>query len=156
MNRGRKLVSDVLIFALSNFGSKVLVFLLVPLYTSTLTTEEYGIADLLTVTIHLLFPLLTVGITEATLRFLLDKDSKKEEILTISIAIIAISTLVVSLSLPLIVSIRPDLHHYGLFFLVMYVSSALNTCFSNYTRGIDKTKVFGVKGILYTALMVAT
>lgn len=155
MNRGKKLFSDVLLFTLSNFGSKVLVFLLVPLYTSTLSTEEYGIADLMTVTIHLLFPLLTVGITEATLRFLLDKDSKKDKILTISTAVIVISTLLVSISLPIIIKIKPDLSNYGLFFLVMYFTSALNTCFSNYTRGIDRTKVFAIKGILYTALMLA-
>lgn len=155
MNRGKKLLFDVLIFALSNFGSKVLVFLLVPLYTNTLSTEEYGIADLMTVTIHLLFPLLTVGITEATLRFLLDKDSKKERILTISIAIIVISTLLLSFFLPLIKKIEQGFDNYGLYFLIMYFSSSLNTCFSNYTRGIDRTKVYAIKGVLYTVLMVA-
>lgn len=36
---------NTIIFAISSFGTKVLSFLLVPLYTAVLTTAEYGIAD---------------------------------------------------------------------------------------------------------------
>ena len=41
---------NTLLFALSSFSTKILLFLLVPLYTSVLTTAEYGTADLITTT----------------------------------------------------------------------------------------------------------
>lgn len=46
MNKYKKLLSNSLIFTLGNLGSKLLVFILVPLYTYALTPKEYGFADL--------------------------------------------------------------------------------------------------------------
>ena len=40
-NRYSYLVKNTGILAISNFSSKILAFLLVPLYTRVLTTEEY-------------------------------------------------------------------------------------------------------------------
>lgn len=52
----KKLGTNMLWMVIGNFSSKILVFLLVPLYTYALSTREYGIADLLTTTISLLIP----------------------------------------------------------------------------------------------------
>ena len=41
----RYLLKNAAILTLSNFFSKILVFLLVPLYTAALSTEEYGLYD---------------------------------------------------------------------------------------------------------------
>ena len=41
-NNYKKLVYNTAIFAVGNFGSKILTFLIVPLYTYVLTTAEYG------------------------------------------------------------------------------------------------------------------
>ena len=35
-------MKDTLIFSLGSFGSKIILFFMVPLYTNYLTTEEYG------------------------------------------------------------------------------------------------------------------
>ena len=63
------LAGNIALFSVSNFVSKILVFLLVPLYTNVLTTYEYGIADILQVTLLLLVPAVTVNMGEAALRF---------------------------------------------------------------------------------------
>ena len=39
------LFKNVGLLTLSNFGGKILTFLLIPLYTKYLTTSEYGIYD---------------------------------------------------------------------------------------------------------------
>lgn len=153
--RGKKLISDVALFAISNFGSKILVFLMVPLYTYILSTEEYGIADLFTVTINILFPLLTLAITEGTLRFLLDRDSNPGKILAISLLFIAISTIFVVISSFLLVSFQNNVQEYVPYFIVLYITTSLNTCFSNFARGIDKTRIFAAKGILYTVAVIS-
>ena len=73
MNRKyKRLFSDTILFAISKFGSKILTILLVPLYTSVLSTEDYGTADIIITTACILYPILTLSISDATLRFTLD------------------------------------------------------------------------------------
>ena len=64
---------NTIIFAISSFGTKILSFLLVPLYTAVLTTSEYGVADLITTTATLLVFVLTINIASSVLRFTLDQ-----------------------------------------------------------------------------------
>jgi len=45
MNKYNKLLYNSFIFAIGNFGSKLLVFLLIPVYIST---EQLGTVDLIT------------------------------------------------------------------------------------------------------------
>ena len=67
------LTKNVLIFAVSSFGTKFLSFLLVPFYTSVLTTAEYGIADIITTTATLMMYICTVNIADAVLRFAIER-----------------------------------------------------------------------------------
>ena len=57
----KTLFTDTAAFTISNFASKILVFLLLPLYTAILSTEEYGIADLITNTVNVVYPILTLN-----------------------------------------------------------------------------------------------
>ena len=45
-NRNSYLMKNTIIFTLGNFGSKLISFFLIPLYTNVLTTTEYGVVDL--------------------------------------------------------------------------------------------------------------
>ena len=54
MDKYKKLISNTVIFAIGTFSSKVLVFLLMPLYTRVLSDAEYGITDLIVQTGNLL------------------------------------------------------------------------------------------------------
>ena len=150
----KKLLSDTLLFSISNFGSKVLVFLLVPLYTNVLATTEYGIVDLIVSMVNLLVPVLTISIAEGVLRFAFDKDVKKEELLSIAMLITGISTLVLILLRPVAVIIKEEVGQYWGYLVVIYFLMALSTIFSNYTRGLDKTRLFAVKGIVYTTCLI--
>ena len=69
----QKLFKDTSLFAISNFASKILIFFFTPLYTRVLSTEEYGIADLIVSSVNFIYPLLTLSIAEGTLRFAMDK-----------------------------------------------------------------------------------
>lgn len=73
----RNLAKDTGLFAISSFGSKILVFLLTPVYTSILATKEFGIADLITTVVNLTYPILTLAISEATLRYAMEKKKIK-------------------------------------------------------------------------------
>ncbi|MCE2197920.1 hypothetical protein GPX82_02235 [Streptococcus thermophilus] len=73
MNKYKKLLSNSLVFTIGNLVSKLLVFLLVPLYTYAMTPQEYGMADLYQTTASILLPLITMNIFDATLRFAMEK-----------------------------------------------------------------------------------
>lgn len=60
--RARELAVNTGLFAISSFGSKIISFLLLPLYTAVLSTGDYGTVDLINSTVGLLVPLLTLNI----------------------------------------------------------------------------------------------
>ena len=67
-NKYTTLISNTIIFALGTFGSKLLVFLLMPLYTSVLTTAEYGAMDVVVNVSNMLLPLVIVSINDGVIR----------------------------------------------------------------------------------------
>ena len=84
--KNKYLIKNTIVFALGNLGSRLISFLLVPLYTSILSTSGYGILDIINVVISIGIPILTLNISEAVMRFLLDKNSDKEKILQVSVS----------------------------------------------------------------------
>lgn len=78
------LLKNLGLMTISNFTSKILSFLLVPLYTSILSTTELGTYDLYATTCFLLTPLLSVCIAEAVLLFVLDKSQEPSKVFTIA------------------------------------------------------------------------
>lgn len=96
--RNSYLIRNVVFVAIGNLSSKIITFFLIPLYTHSLTTEEYGIIDLIITICTLAIPLFTLNISEAVMRFSLDKDADYDTItkigMFITIAGVSIGTLV--------------------------------------------------------------
>ena len=59
-------------YAIGNFGTKILSFFIVPLYTYYIAPSEMGDYDLLMTTVSLLSPLLTMKISDATYRWIIN------------------------------------------------------------------------------------
>ena len=113
----KKLGKDMLLMTIGSLGSKILAFLLVPLYTTVLSTAEYGISDLITTTVSLCFPFFTLIISEPLLQFSLNKENNTAKIWFIAFRIWLIGTLVMFLFSP-IVFFTPLKEYYG--FVVAY------------------------------------
>ncbi|WP_367378396.1 lipopolysaccharide biosynthesis protein [Enterococcus gilvus] len=75
MDKYKKLVNNSIIFAIGNFGSKIISFVMVPLYTYVLSSEDYGKVDLIITTVSLLIPYVTMLLSESLLRFIIDNSS---------------------------------------------------------------------------------
>lgn len=147
-NRASTLIRDTGLFAISFFGSKVIIFLLTPLLTSILTTEEYGLADLISTTVNFIYPILTLAIADATLRFAMEKESDKNAVLSNSLLITAISIAIGASLLPLIKYVKPELWNYSVIFLTIYSLFNIHNCLSNFVKSIGKTKLFAIQGVL--------
>lgn len=150
MKKYKDLIKNIGVLTLSNFGSKILSFLLVPLYTSILTTEEYGNFDFITVTISLLIPILTLNITEAALRFLLDKKNNQKDIFEICLKtiIISIFILLILVIVNRYLNIIPILNVYNIFFVIYYIVSLNYEWAQNFTRGLDKLSNIAIGSII--------
>ena len=99
--RSKYLFKNVSILAISKFSSKLLIFLLIPLYTSVLSTKEYGIYDLIISTIQLVFPIITLNIVDGVMRYSMEKNVDKRECATIGLKYILLSFVIISTISPL-------------------------------------------------------
>ena len=147
---------NTLVFAISSFGTKFLSFLLVPLYTNVLSTEEYGTADLITTTATLLIFVLTINIAEAVLRFSIERTSNQGEVLSYGIRVLMIGTLWCALGLGVValIGVLNWPPHYYLFVLLFFFSTALYQILTNYLRGVDKVRQVAVAGIISALALI--
>ncbi len=153
MNRYKKLFSDTVILAIGTFGSKLLVFLLMPLYTALLSPSDYGAAELISSTANLIMPFACMGITSGIFRFVAEKGSDKQAVFSSSVLLLGIGTGVLTLAaIPTYFfgSIKTET-----VLVVLYVLLAdVQAVCAQYIRAIDRTRLFAAQGILNTILTV--
>ena len=126
MGKYKYLANNIALFSISNFVSKILVFLLVPFYTNVLTTAEYGIADIFQVTLLLLVPALTINMGEGALRFGIEKKNKRGSILYTGLKFTVMAAALVAL-VCFIASffVSAQMKWYLFLFSVLFLSNAL-------------------------------
>lgn len=154
MNKYRKLFNNSLIFTIGNFGSKVISFLMVPLYTTLLTTEQFGTIDLVVTTISLLLPIVTLEIGQAVLRFTIEWDNTeiRKKIYNNSMILIIICSLILFIGTVVMIKIG-TLDSY--LYTALLISKMFNTFLSGFVRGIGEVKAFAISGILHTVFIVS-
>ncbi len=156
MIRGRfgKLFSDTVILALGTFGSKLLVFLLMPLYTALLSPSQYGTAELITGTANLIMPFACVGITTGIFRFAAEKGTDREGVFSSGVVLLGAGLGVTALIGALAVAFGTTWRN-EILLVVLYVLFAdLQAVCAQYVRATDRTRLFAVQGILNTLLTI--
>ena len=157
MGKYKYLLKNLGIMTLSNFGSKILSFLMVPLYTRVLTTEEYGMYDFYVTTILLLTPLLSMNILDAVIRFVLEKNSEPEKIFTIGFKFCFRAIMVCS-GLILINQWTESIElftMYPIFFLLYFSLSMIFDLFNQFARGLERLYDVAVAGVINTFVLVS-
>ena len=151
----KKLFSNTVIFAVGSFSSKILVILLVKVYTTYLSQAELGVNDVITQIANWLQPVVTMTISEAVIRFGLDKAFSKKNVFTIGNIICAAGFAILGVILPVVaLSGIADkyLNGYSLLLYVYIVMSSLKLLYSTFVRALEKVKLFAFNGILTTFL----
>lgn len=157
MSKYKELAKNTGIFALANFSSKILIFLLVPIYTRVLTTTEYGFYDLVYTTIQLFVPILTLNISEAVMRFLMKDGVSKKSVFSIAVLDIFIGSIAFALLLLVnnLFSLSDLISQYSIYIFVIFVFYTLNNFLIQFSKGIDKIGVTAISGVISTAVMLA-
>ena len=153
MNRSKYLIKNVGLLTLSNFSSKILVFLLVPLYTSILSTAEYGTYDLIISTVGLIYPILTLNIVDAVMRFTMDDKYDDKDVISMGYNFVGISIIITAiLSMGLyIAGIWKGL---VLYFLLYYISYVFNQFFIQVAKGLERVQDMAIGGVVGTLTML--
>ena len=83
MNKKKQLAKNTLIIFLGKVCTQLISFFLIPLYTSYLATNEYGIVDFVQTYVTLLVPIITMELEMSIFRFLVDARGKDKDTKTL-------------------------------------------------------------------------
>lgn len=143
-NKYKKLAGNTLLFAIANFGTKLISFLLVPLYTYTLTKAEYGIVDLILTTISMLSPIFALSIADAVFRYSMD-EKEVSSALTNGLLITFLGSLVVLVITPIFSLFKIP---FPLLFSNSLVLSLFVGLLQNYARAAGFERSFAWSGVV--------
>ena len=156
MDKYKKLVSNTAILSVGTLASKILVYLLLPLYTDCLSPSEYSTADLISQTANLLLPLLAVGMVDGIFRFAIDSEGEdgRERVFCVSTVMVALGSAVALALIPLL-ELTGFFTGYSWLIPLYVIASNFHLSAAHFLRGSGKTKLFSLQGILCTALTIA-
>lgn len=147
--RKKYLAKNTALFALNTIGTKLIIFLLVPLYTKAFTTSEYGTVDLITTIGAILVPIITINIGEAVMRFALDNDVNKNDVMSIGV-LFAVFSFVIGFSVFFVVEYFQQISISKFLIYFYCISQGLYIIFSCNLRGQEKLLHYAIGNILNT------
>lgn len=149
MSREKSLVKNTIIITIGKVCTQMITFFLLPIYTAVLSTEEFGIVDLLNTLVSLCIPLITFQIEQALFRHLIDSRDDNQEIKNI-ISTTIVTTIIQSiLYLILFFVISPFIHNQYKYFLATNVIAAVfSSIMLQISRGLGDNKKYAFASFL--------
>lgn len=155
MKQNSKLLQSTFFYSLGILGSKVVFFALVPFYSFYLSTDELGQYDLILISITLLTPLITIQLSDAVYRFLLQEGNKKDKERVISTGLVSILIgylLFVTISYFINKFIN---YNYFVEFVLLQFAFCLYFFFQQVTRGLGTNKWYAFMGLINSFLVIS-
>lgn len=145
MSRNTTLLKNTLIILFGKVCTQLISYLLLPLYTTVLTTEEYGTVDLLITYVSLIAPVTTLQMEAAVFRFLIDVRQDSEgiyRIITNSLLCIGGTIGIAVIGYTIVVTFWG--FQYALPFAMCIVANALISFFLQIARGLGNNITYAV------------
>lgn len=145
MGKYRNLAVNTALFALNSVATKLVTFLLVPLYTTYMTAGEYGLTDMSLTVINLLTPLVTLDVADAAVRFIVGDRTRGDRYAAIALGMTFISIIVVAVLTPLLsLPAFGGLGDHRGWFVAAYAASALMNMCGEVARGMGEVRLIPV------------
>ena len=149
MNKKRQFAKTTIIIFFGKVCTQLISFFLLPLYTSYLSTSQYGIADLIQTYVTLFVPIITLELEMSIFRWLVENRGKVKDtnklisnnffILFVSLSLFSILFIIVSLFINI---------PYKWIILVDIIVCVLSGNFLQISRGFGQTLDFSISCIL--------
>ena len=180
MARDSELIKNTFLISLAQISAQAVNFLLLPVYTSVLSTEEYGQIDLYATLRSVLTVILFMGIEQSLFRFCVSEKNmqKKKEYFSAGVALAII--LFILFSFIFIISSQVYKFQYAILLYAYYFIYGIYYLLIHIARGFEKTGIyalatmsgtvlttilniilvvcmrFGVKGVLVSSILAYT
>lgn len=140
---------DIGVYAIGNIGSKLITFLMVPLYTYFVhDTGDFGYYDVCLTVCLLLLPFFTLQLRDGAFRFLLDCDDETQRRRIVSfVARTMASSLLITLLVAIVLALFTDIQHLG-YAVGLLIAMSLQEVYSQVFRGLGNNRAFVMVGIL--------
>lgn len=149
-SRIKNLLTNTGMLFIGNLGVKLISIFMVPMYTYVLSKGEYGSVDIITTTVTMLTPVVTLSVFDAVFRFAMNGDSNEEGYFTNGSFITLIGCLL-TIGSSLLLSII--LHNWLLLFVGVMVSLNATVSFLlNFSKGVGYLNIFTVSSIVFAIL----
>ena len=147
---------NLALFTISNFVSKILVFLLVPFYTNVLSTADYGIADVMQTTLLLLVPALTVNMGEAALRYGIDRSDKRHDIFKIGLKYVLLAGIFVAFICGIgCFFVKLSVRWYLFLFIFLFMTNCFYEFLILFFQGCEQTKIVVCGSVFSTVILIS-
>ena len=135
------LTKNTLLLSIGTILNKGLLFIMIPFFSSWLSTEEYGIFDLLSTYIALLIPVVTLSTSNSVFRSSIDaSDEDKKKYITNGFFLYVINITLLSFIL-IVVRILFG-WKLAIPFTFLAIGEIFNNYFQGYMRGIKKLNIY--------------
>lgn len=138
---------------MGTFGSKLLTFLMVRFYTEILTPEDYGTADLIMQTANLLFPVVSLGITNGVFRFALEKTEDRKSVFSAGCYTVTAGGLLLTVAIALL-PVRGVFDEYAEMIVCYTIASCYHSLCAQFIRAEGEIRLFAWQGVLNTAMVI--
>lgn len=154
MSRGKELTKNTLIITAGRVATQFVSFLLLPLYTTLLTTEEFGTVDFIMTLVSLLVPVVSLMIDQGVFRNLLGCETEEEKTRVISSAYMSLfisSAAAVSFYLALSPFIKGD---HKLWLLLILIATSFSNLSLQTARGLRHTADYALGSFVCSAVTI--
>ena len=155
MSRESKLLKNTMIIAIGNICTKCIGFFMLPLYTSLLSTSEYGTVDVINVIISLSVIVMTFQLEQAVFRYLIeargDSEKQKEYITTTMVFVVSVNVVCITI---LSVFFRIINYQYTFYVIATIVLNVIGAFFLQIARGLGYTIVYAMGSFISGSLNV--
>lgn len=155
MKQENTLLKNTILYIVGNFGSKILSFLIVPVYSYYIDPDAMGYYDVVITTLALIQPIIIFQLCDGVYRWLLESENDQQE------TIIASALKFIGLSTFISVVVFGILNYIYDFKYVLWIAIYLAVhnfypILQQATRGLKNNRLYTLCGILYTLIMLSS
>lgn len=149
----KELIVNILVFGIGTVGSKIIMFILLPIYTIYLTTSELGVAELVVNYMNFLYPIATINIMSAMLRYSMDEEQDKRRVLQNAVFVVCAGVIVISLIMSLIHT-ESAVEDWKPHLIIMLFVYSVQQVLSTFAKALDQTKICTIGNLIYTGALL--
>lgn len=155
MSKGKDLAKNTAIVSIGKICTQLITFFLLPVYTTVLSNEEYGVVDLLNTLTSLLLPIATLQIEQGVFRYLIDCRENKEKQTTLITTIMRFMIIQLIICIIIFLCASPFIHNeYKYFLMANLVMGMFSTILLQICRGLGDNPTYAIGSFITGALTV--